>query len=333
MKFMISASALNLDGRSNDLIDRLIDRASDLVHKIEFLDPDLVVDSNWYQTARMSRRRLAMAAAAAAPRNATDSALHAKIMCLNSREDIDFAVKTAYAPLIVLVEDSESDGALVDLIVQKLGTPELVKFWRETKAVTPRAYVFQTAGGLGAMPVRVRRAVSDAAEEGRSSRIIVICDSDRRWAGGDASLSQQSLDDLSTLCQGSGIRLHILEKRSAENYIPDEVFQAWRDDPSRINNKHRFEAFLRRTSAQRDYFPIKDGLSDAEFAEATRAQLYTAADTADALLLKERLFPKRPRVLRRLLDSNGADFTARGLRSRDGKSELSALLDLIAGEL
>lgn len=333
MKFVISASALNFDEHSHDLIDRLIDRAADLVHRIEFADADLIQASKWYGSARGSRRRLALAAAAIPPRRASTGALHAKTYLLNSRNDIEVAAKSAYSPLIILVEDCEADGILIDLIARKLGSPELLEFWRQTAAITPRAYVFQTSGGLGAMPVRVGRAVTDAQQEGRPPRIIVICDSDRRWPGDNGSPSQRSLDELAAVCGQHNASLHVLRKRSAENYVPDEVFKAWRDDPNRLNNKHRFEAFLRRTAAQRDHFPIKDGISTAEIAECTREQLYSTAEAVDLLLLQERLFPKRPRVLKRLLESNEADFTTQGLKRRDGSSELSGLLDLIAGEL
>jgi len=141
------------------------------------------------------------------------------------------------------------------------------------------------------------------------------------------------LNDLVQLCTEQGVALHVLKKRSAENYIPDEVFEAWRDDVNVFNDKNRFEAYLRRTKPQRDHFPLKDGLSKEELALATDEGLYSPADAADTPLLERRLFPKRPRLLKRLLDSHVEFFSTSGLTSRDGDSELSGLLEMIAEHL
>jgi len=63
------------------------------------------------------------------------------------------------------------------------------------------------------------------------------------------------------------------------------------------------------------------------------AGLYDQADEEDLLLLRERLFAKRPRPLRRLYEERRAAFTDKGLRERDGQGELDTILEDLVKEL
>lgn len=335
MRFILHATALQgEDDELLRLIDRLVDRVADEVHRVEVPDADLLQDSDWYKSARQIHRKIITAAVAVPPRKHADPyAPHAKRFEVRHIDDARVADKLAHAPLTILVEDREADGVLLDIFVEELGSPELRFLWQRGQTVTPRAFDLENSGGLNAMPQRIRRAVDDAAGEGRPVRIFVICDSDQRWPGDNGHGSQTSIDTLRQDCAALSIPLHVLQKRTAENYIPDEVVEAVRDDPRNASHVDRFNALLRRTPLQRNHFPVKDGLSDAERVGALAAGLYKSEDEPDLDLLMDRLFSRRPRPLLRLKEERRANFTGHGLRIRDGNNEIDTILNTISREL
>ncbi|RDE49263.1 MAG: hypothetical protein DVS81_17535 [Candidatus Accumulibacter meliphilus] len=333
MRFVLHTKALNGQDESFRLIDRLIDRAADQIHRIELSDPDLLKDSGWYREARQIHRKLMTAAAATPPRKHSGlSGPHAKHVDVCNLESALLADKLAHAPLTILVEDREADGELLDILVEELGSLELRTLWTHSQTLTPPGVEFENSGGISAMPERVKRALSDAALAGRPIRFFVLCDSDARWPG-DNGPSNSSITKLRTTCSDARIPLHVLKKRSAENYIPDTVIKAVRDDPCNASNVDRFDALLRRTPVQRDHFPFKAGLQQDERASAIAKGLYNASEVPDLERLTEPLFPKKPRPLKRLRNERRSEFTDHALRNRDGRGEIANLLDTLAREL
>ncbi len=332
MKFVLHAAALNCDDSSLALIDRLIDRIADEVHRVDVPDADLVVASRWYQNARTTRQKLLLSALAVPPRKALDvPGPHTKSIEVDSPESVHLAEKMAHTPLVVLVEDREADGVLLEIVVDELGSPSLRALWARAKEVTPRAVEITTAGGVGAIPGRVDRAAKDAEGEGRPIRLFVLFDSDCKWPG-DAEVTTSS-EAVRQACDRHLISYHMWKKRCSENYIPDQVFEAARADPFNTSHVDRFDALLRRTPTQRDHFPVKDGLSKEERFRACQAGLYDDSEEEDLAVLEKPLFPKRPRPLQRLQAERRDSFTAAGLRERDGEGELDALLAAISREL
>jgi hypothetical protein len=332
MRLVLHTTALNGGDEVYDLIDRLVDRVADEVHRVEVPDADLLHESGWYQSARQTRRKVLTTAVAVPPRkHTTTQGPHAKQIEIRNVDEARVADKLAHAPFSILVEDREADGVFLNILVEELGSTELRALWTRGQAVTPRAIEIDTAGGIGAMPQRIDRAISDADTEGRPVRLFVFCDSDKRWPGDTFPHRQEEL--LRQTCADLSIPLHVLHKRNIENYIPDSVFEATRDDPRNTGNVDRFEALLRRSPVQRDHLPIKDGLKDVERIEGLGVGHYQDADIPDLIILKERLFPKRPRLLVRLNDERRTEFTGPGLRVRDGNNEVDTLLDTIAREL
>lgn len=326
--------ALNGDERAYAAIDRIVDRLADEVHRVDIPEPDLLQESAWYGTARPTLRKVIMTAVAKPPRvaNATRGP-HLKIVEVPDTASALIAGKLAQAPLAILVEDRESDGALLDILVEELGWPELQSLWMQSRRVTPRAIEVVTAGGKDAIPQRVERAVSDASEEGRPHRLFVLCDSDIRWPGDQNQSIVRASRAVRETCEKHGVPHHIWRKRCGEDYLPDEMFEAARDDPNNLRDAERFDALLRRSRLQRDHFPIKGGLRLAERSEAVQAGLYTVAEQSDLTLLERPLFPSRPRLLVRVRSELRAWVTAGGLRARDGEGELDVLLHTIAQEL
>lgn len=334
MRFVLHTTALNGGDALQGLIDRLVDRVADEVHRVEVPQADLLQDSAWYRSARPTRQKIVMSAVAIPPRtNAHARGPHAKVTNVHDEINAREADKLAHTPLTLLVEDREADGVLLDILVEELGWPELRSLWTRGKEITPPAIEFENSAGINAMPQRVERIADDARIQDRPLRCFVLCDSDARWPNDCGHPSVHSIDDLRRRCEEHSIPLHVLQKRSAENYIPDAVFTALRADPAYKSKIGGLEAFLRLTPMQRDHFPVKDGLSDAERTLALGAGLYDAGDEPDLDKLKERLLPRRPRPLLLLSEERRASFSSEGLRCRDGNGEIDTLLEAIAREL
>ncbi len=333
MKFVFHATALNGDDAVLDAIDRIVDRVSAEVHRGAVPDADLLQDSNWYETARPTRQGTLMEAAAVPPRKVDERGPHVKIVEVADAESARRAEKLAYTPLTVFVEDREADGVLLEIVIEELGWPALRALWERSREVTPRALEIVSAAGRDHIPQRVKRAASDAASEGRPPRIFALFDSDAKWPGDDDPELKKKRENVQETCDEHGVPFRAWRKRCAENYIPDKIFESVRDDLRNLNRAERFNALLRRKPKQRDHFPVKDGLSAKERSAAMNAGLYDHTDEADLSLLEERLFAKRPRPLKRFYDERRAEFTATGLRDRDGEGELDALLQDLAREL
>ena len=332
MRFVLHASVLDGDGEALNRIDRILDRVADEVHVVHVPEADLLRETSWYESARQMRRKILTAAVAVPPRrHSRNRGPHTKEVAVRDPEEAHVAERLAHTPLVVLVEDREADGVLLDIFVEELGWHDLGRLWRQGRTVTPPAFEIDTAGGIGSVPARIRRAVEDAKREGRPVRLFALCDSDLRWPG-----YIQPTNDVQRVrdaCKEHEVPCHVLRKRSAESYIPDRVYEEVRDDKRNRSNAHRFEALLRRSKVQRDHFPIKSGLSDGERKEAMAAGFYSPSEQSDLDLLKTRLLPGRGRPLLLLSRERRSAFTAEGLRARDGHGEIEELLESIAREL
>lgn len=333
MRFVLFTSALDGDDAVLDHLDRLVDRVADEVHRIEVQDADLLQGSAWYRSARQTRRKILTTALANPPRaRRASQGPHVKSVEVTDRESAALADKLAHTPLVVLVEDRETDGAFLEILVEELGWPALQELWKCAQEVTPRALEVDSAGGIGNIPSRIERAAEDAKREGRPLRLFMLCDSDARWSG-DSGHAPRGVENARKVCSQRDVPHHVWKKRCAENYIPDAVFEVLRADPRSGARIHRIEALLRRSRPQRDYFPLKSGLKPEERDQAIAQGLYDPSDGPDLMLLEESFFPNRSRPLQLLCQERREEFTADGLRERDGESEIEALLQAIAKEL
>lgn len=332
MRFVISGQALNGEDSSLASFDRLVDRVADEIHKFDLPDADLLEESHWYISARSSRKKLMSSMLAMPPVRSADGT-HRKTIIVDSSDDIDSAVKSAHSSLIILVEDREADGVFLDLIVSVLGTAPLKELWQRGKSVVPRGYELMSSGGVSAIPQRIARIIQDAVHVGATARVMVLCDSDRRWPDDVAQMSHRKIEEIKGICHDAGIALHVLEKRCIENYIPDEIYAEARKRNVGQDYQDRIDALLRRNKDQRDHLPVKSFLTEDEHKAGEDAGFYQLSERADLDLLKKRIFPKAPRVMIQMDKDYRAHFTEKGLRQRDGRNELDDLLDTISGEL
>jgi hypothetical protein len=327
LRFALAAEVLDADEPSLALLDRLVDRIATEIHDLELREAHLLQESAWYRGARATRQKLVLAALATPPTKESTG----KRLEITDHEALAVAERLAYSALHVLVEDRESDGELLETLVEELGDPDFRAKWKRASTVTPPGVEIENAGGGGQIPDRVTRHCEDALAAGRPLRLFVIRDRDARWP--DDTRNERDLATLRKICENCGAYLHVLRKRSAENYIPDAVFAACRELPQNERKRPIFEAFLRRSRIQRDYFPVKSGLTPSELKDGMVHGLYDESERADLELLCNRLFPKRPRPLKLLRKEQRPAFTADGLRERDGDGELDELVDALSREL
>lgn len=153
MRFVVDASVLNGDDSVLSLIDRLVDRLADEVHRVDIAAVDYLQESRWYRKARATRKKILRSAVAKPPRVTKDSrGPHVKTVEVHDAESARLADKLAHTPLVILVEDRESDGVFLDIAMEELGWPELKRLWTNGRKVTPRATEVDTAGGEQASP-------------------------------------------------------------------------------------------------------------------------------------------------------------------------------------
>jgi hypothetical protein len=332
VRFIVHEAALNGDDVVLVLIDRLVDRLADEVHLLEIPGADLLQGSGWYGAARPTRKKVLLNALAKPPRVANDHrGPHVRTYEVFDHSSAKLADRLAHTPLKIIVEDRESDGVFLDIVVEELGWQSLRELWVKSKAVTPRAVESVTASGKDAMPQRITREAADAKKADIPLRLFVLLDCDARWPGDDRAA--KNLTAVNEICAQHKVSFHVLKKRCIENYIPDAVFEAVREDPRNANHVGRFNALMQRSRAQRDHFPVKDGLTESERSEAIQAGLYGPAELEDLKHLERPLLPKKPRPFLLLEEERRTFFTAEGLRERDGEGELDELLLAIAAEL
>jgi hypothetical protein len=139
MKFVLQATALNVeDDRVFALIDRLVDRMADEVHLVDMVEADLLEASRWFHGARPTRRKLLMSALARPPRRTEDHpGPHRRVVKVMDAESARTAEKLAHTPLVILLEDRESDGVLLDIVVDELGWQSLRRFGSVAERLRP----------------------------------------------------------------------------------------------------------------------------------------------------------------------------------------------------
>jgi len=326
MRIEIDTGPLN-DPSAQAHIDALVDRME--VHDVTVTDFDTLRGSRWGQ--RNPRRVDDLERYVAGPPNQGPSAgpaRHRTVVRVVDTASAEAARKLACNPLVVLLEDEEADGWLLEQVIETMGG-DFRGLWRRCRQATPAAIDVRSAG-INTMPDRIRALSARATAQGRPARLVVIHDSDRRWP--QDSKPQKSLDAVANACAAApGAAAPVcLAKRAIENYIPDAVFLSFKAATPDPRRHAVIDTLLALTPLQRDHFPMKGG--GVTSPEQTHAH-YAGANLTP-LLGAHVLFPRRPRPMVYLQKmGHAAAITARGLRGRDGQGEWDQLLQHIADAL
>lgn len=216
-------------------------------------------------------------------------------------------------PLVLVVENYSSDGMWVQLLIRKL-RPGLR--W-STQGPQPALDIHQ-AGGIGEIPKELRRIVelrASVAIPGVGRRLVVLADSDSCGPGSMSASAKAVAGTAGEL----DVPAHILQKRSIENYIPDEALRAYAE--KRADKNYAVSHIVSLTGRARDYYPMKTGLSGAALA----ADDVFPADSPIGVGLGDFMVD--------FLNSFSHVVEAGQLRRRDGNGELDSFLRLLEEDL
>lgn len=208
--------------------------------------------------------------------------------------------------LPVLVENGINDGAFFRCLIE-IVDDELAQLFAEPR---PRIR-FEHGGGKA----EARRIVAHRAQLAQSSgvplRLLVLVDSDAHWHGH----REKETEDLRKVCAETGASLHVLKKRTIENYVTDRVLRDYADENADIALSVAFVVAL--PSKARDHYPIKKGVpvikGKPNLAEGPEKQMY------DGITFPAGYGPKLPHAAARFVNS--------GLTHTEGDLDCRACLD------
>ena len=160
------------------------------------------------------------------------------------------AYRLADEPLVILVENRDSDGAFVKRVVIELDK-SLHGLWRRQG----EPIRFDSVGGVGQMPQEVENRTSALPYR---LRLVAVIDSDRKGPGDAESQGAQALR---RVCNRHGLPCWVLAKREAENYLPRVLLS---EKPNASTGHARsVDAWERLSNDQKNFFDMKRGLPEA----------------------------------------------------------------------
>ncbi len=149
----------------------------------------------------------------------------------------------------IVVENGKNDGCFVRAIM-KYFTP-LINFEEQ---LSNRSVDIDPAGGSGAKS-RIEYFLDIHHNQPKYLRHLVIVDGDKRFPGDNTYESYRTQQNDDEYFQSKTVFYHILEKRTMENYMPDEVYSSQRN----VFGDSWVDAYLRLTEEQKDYYYIAVG--------------------------------------------------------------------------
>jgi hypothetical protein len=229
--------------------------------------------------------------------------------------DAQKLAKFCAMPTVLIVENRQTDGGWIKTIIKKL-KPALAY------AITDRynALDIRTGGGAGEIPKELKDIAtyyrSIRPSDSMPLRVLALTDSDAILPGHPSAAALQ----IAQAAGEVGAAAHILQKRTIENYIPDDSLYQYA--ALRRDRAAAVDLITSLTGHARDHYPLKDGLKESEI------------DAADNIYP-----PSMPLevgmgdFIRDFLESFGYRLDPNRLRQRDGDDELDRLLTLLEENL
>ncbi len=180
------------------------------------------------------------------------------------------AIRLAEEPLVIFVENRISDGAFVERVVVELDK-SLLRLWRRPGGPIR----FDSLGGKGQMLEEVERRTQGQRYR---PRLVVVIDSDRE---GPDDADSSDAQNLRHKCETRGVICWVLAKREAENYLPRILLSQWQAGGA--DYTQLVEAWDRLNDVQKDFFDMKDGLSEAP--SAIEHELFDGLPSPDRAIL------------------------------------------------
>lgn len=308
-------------------LTRILHKVDDGWHLWEVDDPDLVETSSWYRNRSGDRLldELLRESVVRAAWSSTDG-LHAQSVRVTDRpsnETWELEPKPAAwaleEPLRVVVEDRESDGLFLDVVVRTLGPEELVELYE----LQPSPLKVVSPGGRDKIRRHLETDLQEIEKRKYPGRLLVVFDSDAARPGQPSRESQR----IAELCKKHGLPHHRLRKREMESYVPQEALEAWAGEPENQDHRRAIDRLRRLSRPQRDHLP-KKGFSNG--LPNNSGTLYEDVSDEDQDLL--RWTSRRVKPFEEALNRHRDAITARNLRERcgpegsDDRDELDQLL-------
>ena len=257
VRIEIDASAAN-DPDAHHWLDRILHKVDDGWHVWDTTnqpEPSEIENTSWIRDRGNQGKWVLDLHVASIRRSAWSSAPHGRrvhvTMFPNAADEFtpENAVRLAEEPMVILVENRNSDGAFVRRIVAELDRA-LHRVWQ----LTGDPIRIDSLGGAGEMPAEVARRTQDALYR---PRLVVIADSDRRGPDDDESDAARRLRRTS---ETHGVACWVLAKREADNYLP-RILLAERPDAG-MDHTRLVEVWERLSDDQKDFFDMKNGLPE-----------------------------------------------------------------------
>ena len=161
------------------------------------------------------------------------------------------------APICVWLENNYNDSFFVLALFRCLRKEIAIDEWQEKSWIT-----FENLGGCANAVNALEGKLKEKKGKSKMFKYFILLDSDKKWSGDNISKYNNLID----FCNKNGILYHILQKRTMENYMPDEVFDEFRD---KMTNSW-INSYLYLSPEQKDYFNISKGFNGNIYDEAKR---------------------------------------------------------------
>jgi hypothetical protein len=322
---MESAPALNK-------LDAILKRVEDGVHELEIRDADVLEVSAWYGTCRPERQMLLKKCAQASLfQSGRMRGPHLRRIEVPGQFTVEQAVDLAYTSLRVLLENANSDGALVKFALRAYGSIQTWNLCYEELALSvPPAVEVGSRGGSGELKKLIVQRYDEAIARGIPPRLVVMMDSDGEWVGDIKEHAQAIKDE----CTARGISCAPLSKRMAENYVPESVWVAWYANPKQNGIRRAIQALVRLTDAQLDYVRFES--SNTAPWDKTKQQvaaLYAGVDDRDYALLEQSGLKAAAAAALEFALHGGPVWPESKIDNRDRTGDLRRLVKHIEDEL
>ncbi|SHL72004.1 hypothetical protein SAMN05720487_12317 [Fibrobacter sp. UWT2] len=157
---------------------------------------------------------------------------------------IQEAIDYVSSPVNVYVENIQNDGYFLNCIIKYFGSARI------NKALEKNKIVLQHLGGCSSTKAVFSTKEREFKNKIKFFRYYVLWDSDKEFPDDENHKYDQAIIDLSQW----NIRYHILDKREAENYLPDDAIQELCG-----SNNGWFNAFRHLTDVQKDFYDMQCG--------------------------------------------------------------------------
>ena len=333
MRFVIKGSALSGNQRTQNSLDAILGRVEDAVHKIEIHDADLLEDCEWYKSSRPDRRKLLQEIAVdGLHANIQTQGPHLRSFDVFDESSASAGRQLAHTPLQILVENDISDGALVQAALKVFAKGETLELcFGEPSKLAPAALLIESRGGVGELKKLVKIKIDESDLHGRPKRIVVVTDSDGEWVG---DVKEHAVE-IRTLCADNGIPCPPLNQRTAENYIPDEIWSLMAQPPDGIALGPVVSVLMQLSPDQRDHMRFeKPTVEPWDSTKSNVAALFSNISDVNRELLKGEILKGRGQKMKILaLTTHAATLTTAMLQGRDRRNDLQTLVRNIEDEL